>query len=109
MECCEIHRLEAHPVSQKLVQMHYVHLIVPNACVSRIIRVPLPESLLNDTSSDSGDDNQDSKGYGCSNLVDGRYMDSGSGRVPAYPRVVDRLRRTRAASAADQAAMQNSA
>nr|AML77778.1 putative LOV domain-containing protein [Dictyopteris undulata] len=80
---------------------------MPAADFHRLLhRVPLPESLLNDTSSDSGDEAADSKSFGRSRNAGGRSMADGVAGAPAYPRVVDRLRRTRAASAIDQAASQ---
>lgn len=58
--------------------------------------MPLPESLLVDESSDSGEDTADTK----PNMYSARMGRSGSlGGSESASRVVDRLRRTRAAAA----------
>nr|AML78621.1 putative LOV domain-containing protein [Saccharina japonica] len=82
---------------------------MPPAVFHRLLhRVPLPESLLNDESSDSEDSSDtmvnvgttaSSSGGGSGGARSANASSSSSSTTVSSPRVVDRLRRTRAAAA----------
>nr|AML77073.1 putative LOV domain-containing protein [Sargassum integerrimum] len=89
--------LDAHgQVANHVGVLCEVNQMPPSMFHKLLHRVPLPESLLLDESSDSGEDTADTK----SNMYSARMGRSGSlGGSESAPRVVDRLRRTRAAAA----------
>nr|AML79079.1 putative LOV domain-containing protein [Sargassum hemiphyllum] len=89
--------LDAHgQVANHVGVLCEVNQMPPSMFHKLLHRVPLPESLLAEESSDSGEDTADTK----SNMYSARMGRSNSlGGSESAPRVVDRLRRTRAAAA----------